>query len=335
MSEPSEPVGAALPSESERRLYQQILDQGGRVMFREAVEQDPAGVLRLLELGLLVHHGVDQSLTAVNPRAVSDRISAELRAEGTRMLLRAEEMPALLEDLTHAYDATPRRADRSSVVQHVDRMEQIRHRILQLESEAHEEGLSLQPGGARPAALMGEALERTRRFLERGASIRTIYEPTALLDETTVRWAEAVTGWGGRFRTLSEPFSRMLIFDRRIAVVPAAADDSSAAFIEDPAVVSFLVAAFERDWERSERVQWRSAESGSGGESAVPVHEQVGRLLAQGLTQRSIASRLGLGERTVAGHISRLRELYDAETLFQLGWQMRGAEGLPGGAEQG
>jgi uncharacterized protein YciI len=34
---------------------------------------------------------------------------------------------------------------------------------------------------------------------------------------------------------------------------------------------------------------------------------------------------MGLSERTVAGHIDRLRELYDAETLFQLGRQMRGA----------
>ncbi|MFI9360231.1 LuxR C-terminal-related transcriptional regulator [Kitasatospora sp. NPDC053057] len=53
--------------------------------------------------------------------------------------------------------------------------------------------------------------------------------------------------------------------------------------------------------------------------------EQVGRLLARGLTQRAIAGRMGLSERTVAGHIARLREVYDAETLCRLGRQMRGA----------
>ncbi|MFD7642966.1 LuxR C-terminal-related transcriptional regulator [Kitasatospora sp. NPDC059795] len=320
----SESNGAALPTEPERRLYQQILDQGGRVVLREAVEQDPTGVLRLLELGLLVHDAGDQSLTAVNPRLVGDRISAELRAEGTRMLLRAEEMPVLLEDLTHAYDATPRRADRSSVVQHIDRTDRILERVRQLENEATEEVLALQPGGVSVGDLQPDSLERVRCFLTGGAAVRTVHEPAALLDEATVRWAEAVTGWGGRFRTLSEPFSRMTIFDRRIAVVPASTDNSSAAVVEDPAVVSFLVAAFERDWERAERVRWRSADR--EGESVVPVHEQVGRLLAQGLTQRSIASRLGLSERTVAGHISRLRELHDAETLFQLGWQMRAGD---------
>ncbi|MFD0564291.1 LuxR C-terminal-related transcriptional regulator [Kitasatospora saccharophila] len=54
--------------------------------------------------------------------------------------------------------------------------------------------------------------------------------------------------------------------------------------------------------------------------------DQIGRLLAQGLTQKAIATRLGLSERTVAGHISRLRDRYGAETLFQLGWLMRKGE---------
>ncbi|MCX4747559.1 LuxR C-terminal-related transcriptional regulator [Kitasatospora sp. NBC_01287] len=50
---------------------------------------------------------------------------------------------------------------------------------------------------------------------------------------------------------------------------------------------------------------------------------QLVALLARGLTQRGIATRLGLSERTVAAQISRLRERYDVRTLFQLGWQIR------------
>ncbi|WP_158707014.1 MULTISPECIES: helix-turn-helix domain-containing protein [Streptomyces] len=55
------------------------------------------------------------------------------------------------------------------------------------------------------------------------------------------------------------------------------------------------------------------------------LREESARLLARGLTQRAIAGRMGLSERTVAGHIARLRELYDAQTLFQPGRRMRGA----------
>ncbi|MFJ2578417.1 LuxR C-terminal-related transcriptional regulator [Kitasatospora aureofaciens] len=42
---------------------------------------------------------------------------------------------------------------------------------------------------------------------------------------------------------------------------------------------------------------------------AARIGEQVSHLLAKGLRQRAIAGRLGLSERTVAGHIARLREL--------------------------
>ena len=49
----------SLPNERERKLYRAILEQGGRVGFREAVEQDAAGVLRLMELGLVIHHTAD------------------------------------------------------------------------------------------------------------------------------------------------------------------------------------------------------------------------------------------------------------------------------------
>ncbi|WP_431679579.1 LuxR C-terminal-related transcriptional regulator [Kitasatospora sp. KL5] len=311
----------ALPNEEERAFYRAVLAQGGRVMFREALEENPSAVLRLVQLGFLIHHSEDASLTAVSPRTVGDRLSAGLRSAGTRMLLQAEEMPDALEDLVQAYDATPPRVDRASEVQHVHGFGQIRHRILQLEAEAREEGLALQPGGARPSAHLAAGRDRAREFLARGATLRTVYQPGARLDEATADYAAELTEHGARFRILAEPFVRMLIFDRRIAVLPAAADNSSAAFVEDPAAVAFLVGVFERDWARAEQVQWRTVHQDGKG---LPVHEQVGRLLAQGLTQRTVAGRLGLGERTVAGHIARLRELYGAETLFQLGWQMRG-----------
>ncbi|MFD5462997.1 LuxR C-terminal-related transcriptional regulator [Kitasatospora sp. NPDC127059] len=77
--------------------------------------------------------------------------------------------------------------------------------------------------------------------------------------------------------------------------------------------------------EESARLLVRSAEAPDLLEDLTQAHDQVGRLLAKGLTQRAIASRTGLSERTVAGHIARLRDVYDAETLFQLGRQKRGA----------
>ncbi|MBO1414395.1 LuxR C-terminal-related transcriptional regulator [Streptomyces sp. FH025] len=153
------------------------------------------------------------------------------------------------------------------------------------------------------------ARELYREILKEGGRIRiSDIRPE---DEPTVR-----------IRVLDAPFSRILIFDRIVSLMPAAPDNTVAVVVEDPAVVAYLAGVFDQHWQQAEAVDWAVLASGSAGPA---VHEQVGRLLARGLTQRAIASRMGLSERTVAGHIARLRELYDAETLFQLGWQMRRA----------
>ncbi|GAA2824285.1 hypothetical protein GCM10010441_55930 [Kitasatospora paracochleata] len=314
----SGPAAGPLPGDAERALYLEILAQGGRVGFVEAARQDPGAVVRLIGLGLLVPHGTADQLTAVSPRAVAGRIGAGLRTEATRMLVRAERMPEALAELVEAYEAAVPEAERSAEVEHVDEMEQIRHRILQIEADYREEGLSAQPGRRPPEHLADDS--RSRAALERGVEIRVLYQPVSRDDPATAAYVARATGWGMRFRVLDEAFTRMIIFDRRVAVIPAAADNRSAAFVEDPAVVAVLAAGFLRDWERAERIRWEVPDR----TTEAPVHDMVGTLLAQGLTQRAIAGRMGLSERTVAGHIARLRDLYDAETLFQLGWLMRG-----------
>ncbi|MFD8482295.1 LuxR C-terminal-related transcriptional regulator [Kitasatospora sp. NPDC059673] len=311
-----------LPDEHERALYRHVLEQGGQVMFREAMQQNAAATLRLIELGLLIHDAVDESLSAVNPRALADRLSAGLREAAIRTLASSQRAPAQLEDLVHAYDQAPRRPDRSHAVERVNHRLQIRHRIMQIESEMHEETIAAQPGGARPVGQMRQALTRSLDFLARGIALRTLYQPGALTDPPTADYAATVSAAGERIRVLDEPFRKMLIFDRRIAIISASPDDNQAAFVEDPAVLATLIDLFERDWTRAARIDWHAL---AGRPRGTGVPKEVGTLLAQGLTQRAIASRLGLSERTVAAHIARLRELYDAETLFQLGWQLRGA----------
>ncbi|MFJ2862726.1 LuxR C-terminal-related transcriptional regulator [Kitasatospora sp. NPDC087314] len=323
----AEPVLDVLDAAA-RDLYRSILRAGGRIRMAEVAAQDADTVRALLDLGLLKAYVSEGSLSAVNPRAVTARIGADLRAAGTRLLMQAEELPDLLGDLTTAYDTAPRRHERTGATRIVDGIDNIRHRVSQLSEELRHEVLSAQPGGARPADAADDIVDHARRFTELGGAIRTLYETAAQFDGPTVRLAARLTDIGCHVRVAPFSFPKMMVFDRTVAVIPASAGFDSAAFVEDPATVDFLAEVFDRFWQLAEGVNWAALAEGA----AEPViHEQVGRLLAQGLTQRAIATRLGLSERTVAGHIARLRELYDAETLFQLGWQMRGARtGKPG-----
>ncbi len=319
----AEALAGALPGERARAFYLTVLGEGGRIRMADIGPADTAAVAELVDLGLLVADPARASHTAVNPRSVGGRLSEELRSAGTRLLVQAQQMPALLEDLTQAYDLTPRKVDRSGEVRHVRGAEEIRRRVRQLADDCKEEVLAARSGTGRGIVTLDGLGERTRRFIGDGGSIRVLLEPAARTEIPAVGHVAQAAAAGARFRVLGESFKRMFIFDRATVVIPSVTDGDSAAFVEDPAVLAFLVGTFERDWQRAEPVRWSPAADPAG----LPVHAQVGRMLSQGLTQRTIATRLGLSERTVAAQIARLRELYDAETLFQLGWLMRALDG--------
>ncbi|MEU5385883.1 LuxR family transcriptional regulator [Kitasatospora cineracea] len=322
---------AGLPEEEATQLYLAVLAAGGRIPLDappppgtgRTPERQQALLDQLVAIGLMLPNRIDGCYVAVSPRAVAERLGADLRSRATRLLLDAGRLPAALDPLARAYDAVPRPADRTGQAVYVDGQEGIRLRIAQLVSDCRLELLSAQPG-LRPPAVLELAHTQDRRMLSRGATLRALYQPVALTADSAVRHATTMTEHGAQLRVLDEPFLRLIVIDRRVAVIPAAEDHSRAAFVEDPAAIAYLVAGFERDWARAEQVHWHGLDART---LTRTITDRVGRLLAQGLTQRAVATRLGLSERTVAGHISRLRDLYGAGTLFQLGWLMRGGSG--------
>ncbi|PYC68713.1 LuxR family transcriptional regulator [Streptomyces tateyamensis] len=304
-----------------RELYLAVVAQGGWVKSAEVSTADAPALARLLALGLVRGLPGGTFYSAVSPRAFLGRAAGALRSRATELLRQADELPGRLEELAQAWDVAPRRIDRTGTVETVRDRDTIRHRIAQLVADTETEVLTAQPGGDRAADHLAWAMAQDIPFLRAGGAMRTLYQPVARTDPATSAYAAAVTPYGARIRVLDEDFQRMLIFDRSVAVIPASADMGSAAFVFDHTAVELLVELFERDWQRAERVAWGSAHT-------VPdpgaVADRIARLLACGLSRRGIAHRLGLSERTVAAHLARLRQEYEAETLFQLGWLMRG-----------
>ncbi|MGW4380544.1 LuxR C-terminal-related transcriptional regulator [Kitasatospora sp. NPDC004531] len=311
----ADPV-AVPPTESERALYLAVL-RAGRVSLREVMEQDAAAAARLLELGLLEHYQVGGWVGAVNPRTIGRRLGDTLREHAVGLLAGADRVTTGFDELAESYDSAQRRGEPGGGIAHLTDREQIQNRLLAVEAEYREEGLAAQPGVRPPEFLDDDS--RLRKALARGVTARVLYQPISRHTPHTVAYCAAATDWGVRVRVLDEPFVRMLIFDRRVAVISAAADHGAAAFVEDPVVVEHLVGVFRRDFARAERVPWRDL----AGRQLPETPRRIAELLAAGLTQRAVASRLALSERTVAAHIARLREHYDAETLFQLGRLMR------------
>ncbi|MFD8482293.1 LuxR C-terminal-related transcriptional regulator [Kitasatospora sp. NPDC059673] len=305
-----------------QRLYLKILDAGGRIAADRITDPQRPALAELLRTGLLVSDGLDGAYLAVDPRFVAERLGAGMNTEAARLLNRAECLPGRLDPLITAYESHSRPIEPAGCDIQVIGRDHIRRRIAQLAADCREEALTTQPGEV-PPGVLDASLHQELPVLRRGCRIRALYRPGMLADPAAIRYAAAFTEAGGEIRLLDEPFQRAMVFDRCTAVVPAAEDHSRAALILDSATVAMIVAGFERDWGRAERVRWDLLLDTAPTRTAA---DQVARLLATGLTQRAIATRLGLSERTVAAHISRLRDQHGADTLFQLGWLMRGGE---------
>ncbi|GAA1966969.1 helix-turn-helix domain-containing protein [Kitasatospora viridis] len=301
-----------------KALYLEVIATGGSVELSEA---DISGTYReLIELGLLVVvHEKPLTLTATDPTRLAGRLGSVWQKQALALLSQAVSIPLALQDLSHAYQGLEQTNHPDGPIVHAHGVPEINQRLGTLFDGAEWEVLTAQPGGSRREHFVQEVMERDLGLARRGVARRVIYHPSARYSAPTRQYVEAMTEAGSEVRTLEEPFTRIFIIDRRVAVIPTPGDGARAAFISDTAVVAYLFDLFERMWARS---------SPFLGAAEVPpevisrMRANILRLMVQGVGHRVIARNLGISERTLARHIAEFREEYGSETLFQLGWRM-------------
>ena len=120
--------------------------------------------------------------------------------------------------------------------------------------DAEHELLTAQPAGARRAVILEQAVDRDLRALERGVDMRTLYQHTARRSKATRDHVDRILEHGAQVRTLDEFFNRLIVVDRRLAVIPGGAPDVAVA-IHEPNLVAYLADMFDRSWERGAAVQ--------------------------------------------------------------------------------
>ena len=105
------------------------------------------------------------------------------------------------------------------------------------------------PGPAGPSS-SSRRVDRDLRALERGVQMRTLYQHTARRSQATRDHVERILERGAKVRTLDEFFNRLIVIDRRLAVIPGGSPDIALA-IHDSNLVSYLADVFDRSWERA------------------------------------------------------------------------------------
>jgi DNA-binding CsgD family transcriptional regulator len=157
-------------------------------------------------------------------------------------------------------------------------------------------------------------------MLRRGVRCRGIYESALLEVPGRLRYLRRLTSLGEQARVSPRLPMRMIICDRRLAMLPLAPPAASGpggesvALVNPSSLLDALIELFEDYWQRSHPM-W--AHRGAQGLS--PAEHETLQLLGTGLKDEAIARQLGVSMRTARRRISALLTRLDAASRFQAG----------------
>ncbi len=186
-------------------------------------------------------------------------------------------------------------------------------------AECQTEILTVQPGGARSEETLTEAVKQSQSIIDRGITMRTLYQHTARHSQATIAYAEYMKQGKVEVRTLEELIERLMIFDRTVAFIPARDDRQVALELRHPGLVGYLAKVFDQLWQRAspllEEMPYDPPTDGITG-----VQRSIARLLIEGHVDEAIARRLGMNVRTCRAHIAKIAAALGSGSRAQLGY---------------
>ncbi|MGW7051083.1 LuxR C-terminal-related transcriptional regulator [Streptomyces sp. NPDC054887] len=306
-------------------MYEYALDHSvGRTFTASAAAAEAglpdaladAAVERLLEMGLLRGRR-DGELRAVAPEEAVAGIVSPLEREIRVRRAAIEEARESVMSFLPVFETAQSSRRRRNQFELLDDLAAARGAIADLTDRARDEILTAQPGGPRPGDVLTEAAPRDRAALERGVSMRVLYQHTARFSPGTGEYIDRMSGLGAQVRTLDDRFSRFLVFDEETAVISVPGNPRGAAIVREAYVVAFIKETYERLWLSAEPF---SLVSSARKKIADDVRQAILRLLAEGMTDASIALRLGMSVRTCRRHIADIMVELSAHSRFQAGY---------------
>jgi sugar-specific transcriptional regulator TrmB/DNA-binding CsgD family transcriptional regulator len=213
-----------------------------------------------------------------------------------------------------------------SVMEVVVGVEQVAHRFHQLQRGAQRELLVFLVG--EPIAVPREDADTSESSaLDRGVDFRVVAAKDYLDGPDVGRSVREAIAAGLELRLADSLPLKMVVSDRERAMVPLdmadSGDEPSAIVVHRSGLLTALVHLFQREWDQA-RPLYATA-TGVGAESTTDQRPTEGELevlalLLAGISDRRVASQLGLSIRTVERRTRRLMDLAGADSRLQLGW---------------
>src|SRR3954452_4399073 len=211
----------ALFEDDATKLYEEICQKGGISASDYRIADD--GELRsafdlLVEMGLLIFDSEQDGWAPEDPTTVQSRIVSPLSQEAAKLLSESSRWSSAFSNLSQSWRRAPQSSARGPFA--YLRGTVIGTFLEQLVAECEEEMLTAQPQAGRDPRFLAKAALRDIELLERGAKMRTLYQHSARRSSVTHKYVSAVSARGAEVRTLDEFFNRMIVVDRRVAIIP-------------------------------------------------------------------------------------------------------------------
>jgi DNA-binding CsgD family transcriptional regulator len=244
-------------------------------------------------------------LAALLAQAEAKVVQRQHEIEATRAAIRA---------LAEAHVTEPQRDE----LVRLDSLEAVRIRLEELAGLARVECLSFNPGAAHRPDAMAASKPLNQLALERGVSIRAVYQDSFRNDPQTLAYARWFAELGGQTRTIPLIPMQMVIVDREFALLPLDPADTRLGAVEvrSQGVLAALSAMFEQVWAAATPFGTAAVQDNHGLD---PQERELLRLLGDGHTDESAARKLALSVRTVQRMMADLTARLGAESRFQAG----------------
>jgi len=208
------------------------------------------------------------------------------------------------------------------VVDVVRGREAVRQRFNQLQRGARREVLEFVKGDV-VAVSVDENVEE-EAAISRGVTYRFLLERQTLERPGLMAAVSESIRDGVELRVTRELPIRLIVVDREIAMIPlaGATDDQSggALLLRAGGLLDLAVSLFEVKWRDATRLD--AVVDGAVEGSELSARErQILLMLNAGLTDRTVATRLGLSARTVQRYVADMMERAEVDTRLQLGVQ--------------
>ncbi|MEV8565844.1 helix-turn-helix transcriptional regulator [Streptomyces sp. NPDC051322] len=283
-------------------------------------EQEVRGALdRLSEMALVrVSAEAPGQLHAVSPHVGMELLLARQQDQLAAQQQRLEASRAAAAKLILEYDDQRRPSAAAPGVRHLEGLDSIRDHLATLRDQVTEELLTFAAGGPQTPANMQASRPLNQQLLERGVRMRTVYLDSIRSDPETLRHAHWLVEQGCQVRTVPTLPNRMIIYDRKSAIIAGDAENTAAGAVQltSPGLIASLHALFESVWQSAKPLKERMQPDPG---CLAPQQSEALKLLARGCTDEAIAKRLGVSARTARRIASGLMAYLDARSRFQAG----------------